>query len=115
MHLILLSCKIGVLGNVPKGVHLWMLNHAIKVHLKLKRPSHGIGIMQGKDFARGLFNFQTFFMKAEVLILSSALFARGDVLIFTKGLDYKHNLGALLSKYMYSTLIIKVINRPVAN
>jgi len=54
-------------------------------------------------------------MKAEVLILSSALCARGDVLIFTEGLDYKHNLGALLSKYMSSTLIIKVINRPVAN
>lgn len=130
-----------VLENVPKGVYLLKLNHAFDF-IKLQdrcvgECSKGSPPLDAQPCNKGTFkvetskswnwyyarkrlrprtfNFQTFFMKAEVLILSSALFARGDVLIFTKGLDYKHNLGALLSKYMYSTLIIKVINRPVAN
>ena len=54
--------------------------------------------------------FRFFFYEGGSNHSSSAPFATGEFQNVTKGLDYKHNLGALLSKYMYITLIIKVIN-----
>ena len=130
------SCKIGVLENVPKGVYLLKLNHAFDL-VKLQdrcvgECSKGSPPFEVQLCSKGTFKVKTskswnwyyvrkrlgprtfqlsdFSMRAEVLILQVHFLKRVSSSMLLKVWIYKHNLGALSSKYMYSTLIIKVTN-----